>query len=170
MKLNIEKLRLKGWTEEEINHTKEVLLNSENKKTNSTKIFEKITEWVVLLSIIIGSIVGAWIIEPLLLVLNKTGAIIAIWFSGILFGLFASIIIQQIETIEKKHHLIISLTIPITTIIASMIITQQTNKITELTKIGINHNPYLLGTAYLIGVLIPYGIFIYLERTKNGTL
>lgn len=170
MKLQEDKLRAKGWSEEEITNAKNILEKAEEKKHPQIKFWEEFIEWIVLLLVIIASVAGAWLIEPLLLVLNQQGALIAIGISGILFGTFSSIIIEQIEEIEKHHHLIISLTIPLAAIITSIIITQRVQIIIEAANLSISHNPYLLGLVYTICSLLPYAIFVYKQRKEHGTL
>jgi len=170
MKLNEDKLRTRGWSEEQINHTKQVILEAEKKKHPKLKLLEEIIEWIILTTIVLSSIAGAWLIEPLLFVLTEKGALIAIGISGIIFGSFASMIIKQIDKLETKHHLIISLTIPLSAIITSIVITKQTQSIIKLVDSGLNHNPYWLGIVYAICTLIPYGIFVYTQRNKDGSL
>lgn len=170
MKLNEDKLRAKGWSEEEISHAKGILNKAEENKRPRTKALEEMVEWSVLIIIVLASIAGAWLIEPLLLVLNQVGALIAIGILGLFFGLFASVIIKQIEDIETHHHLIISLTIPILAIVTSVIITKKVQIVIEAAHLGFNHNPYWLGIVYTICTLIPYGIFVYLQRREHGAL
>jgi hypothetical protein len=170
MKINENKLREKGWSEKNISHAKGIISHAQENKHPKIKFLEKATEWIILLIIILGSVAGAWLVEPLLFVLNQTQALIAIAILGSTFGLFASTIIKQIEDIETHHHLIIILTIPITAIITSIVITKQVHLVIEAAKMGLEHNPYWLGIVYTIFALIPYGIFVYIQRREHGTL
>ncbi len=169
MKLDEEKLRQKGWHENDIQYTKNIIKHAEENKQKKIIILEKIAIWLVIISVIGAAIAGAWIIEPLLIVLNKTGALIAIGISGLFFGTIMSYSIKKIEVLEKHHHRIISIIIPISAIITSILITKQAMKIIEIANIHLEHNPIALGITYVITTLIPYIILIYYERIKNGS-
>lgn len=170
MKIDEKKLREKGWSEEDINHTKDIIFQAEEKKHPKIKFLEKMIEWVILITVVLASIAGAWLIEPLLFILTQTQALVTIAIIGTTFGLFSSMIIKQIEQIEKHHHLIILSTVPIVAIITSIIITKQVQTVIDAANWGLKHNPYWLGIVYTIFSLIPYSIFFYIQRKKNGTL
>jgi len=170
MKINEGKLREKGWSEEDIKHAKDVISQAEEKKHPKIKFLEKTIEWIILITVVLASIVGAWLIKPLLFILTQTQALIAIAITGTAYGLFASVIIKQIEQIETHHHLIILSTVPIISIITSVVITKQVQTVIDAANMGLEHNPYWLGIVYAIFSLIPYGIFVYNQRREHGTL
>jgi len=164
MKLNEEKLRRNGWHENDIRYTKEILRKAEENKKEKIRRIEQIAIWLVMISIIIATIAGAWVIEPLLLILNKTGAIIAITISGLFFGTFMSISIKEIEVLEKHHHKIIKAIIPISALITSIIISNQAQKIMVIAHLTVKHNPYILGLSYVISTIIPHIIMNQIKR------
>lgn len=170
MKINEKKLREKGWSEEDINHAKSIISQAEEKKHPKIKFLEEAIEWVILITVVLASIAGAWLIKPLLFVLTQTQALVAIAILGTAYGLFASVIIKQIEQIETHHHLIMLSTVPIAAIITSVVITKQVQTVIDAVNLGLEHNPYWLGIVYTIFSLIPYGIFVYIQRREHGTL
>jgi len=168
MQLQEQNLRKKGWSEEEIEHAREILVRAEEKKHPKKILLEKALYWVMLLIIVIGTIIGAWVIEPILLVTNTGQAVVAVVVFGLLFGSLATILFRDIEELQIHHHIISSLIIPLTAIITSIILTKQAARITAAISLEAIHNPLLLGIAYSIGALLPYLIFITVKRKEHA--
>lgn len=169
MKLNVLKLQAKGWSEQEIEHAKEILQNAENNKHPKIAFLEKTIYWILIILAFIGAIIGTWIIQPFLIFLSREGGMLIILIFGIIFGSIVSVLMKDVENIELHHHLIISLIIPVTSIITSIIITTQLKTLTEITNIS-QHNPFILGIMYSIGSLIPFAILLWYERSEeDGT-
>ncbi len=169
MQIKEQELKQKGWNDEEINHAKRVLLKA---KTNHKplpwmKFLEKLGIWLFFVFIIGGAILGAWLIEPFLLILNKTSALISIFIIGLLYGSLASILARDIESIETHHHILISLCIPLSAIVTSIIISKQAANISQIIGLGVEHNPILLGITFTVSSFIPYGIFLLNQRRQS---
>ena len=170
MKINALKLQAKGWSEQEIEHAKQILQDAENKKHPKIVLLEKALYWMLLLIVLVGSIAGTWLIQPFLIFISTAGAIILIFIFGLIFGTLASILMKDVEDLEIHHHLIISLIIPLSAIITSILITQRSKVAAELINITTQHNPFVLGILYSIGSLIPFAILLWYERTEeDGT-
>ncbi|MCA9477555.1 MAG: hypothetical protein KC535_00215 [Nanoarchaeota archaeon] len=170
MKINTLKLQAKGWSEEEIEHAKQVLQEAENKKHPRIILLEKALYWILLLISFLGAVMGTWLIEPFLIFMSTGGAVIIIFIIGIIFGSIASILMKDVENLELHHHLILSMIIPVSAIVTSILITNQANKVSQLINIGTQHQPAVLGIVYSIGSLIPFAILLWYERREeDGT-
>jgi hypothetical protein len=167
MKINSLRLQAKGWSEEEIQHAQGVLLEAEAKKHPRLIFLEKAMYWILLLVVLIGSIIGMWMLLPFLAILNTWGAVLLIFIIGVVFGSISSILIKDVENLEIHHHLWISLIIPISAIITSIIITRQAQHISEAINISTQHNPLILGIVYSIGSLIPFSILLWYQRSEE---
>lgn len=170
MRLQEESLKERGWSEEEIEHAREILLQAEEKRHPRKIALEKGLYWSMLAIIILGTIIGAWVIEPLLLVTTTIQAIIAIIIFGLLFGSLATILFRDIEELQIHQHIISSLVIPLTAVITSIILTRQATRIALALSLKNTHNPFLIGVAYSIGALLPYLIHITIQRKEHATL
>jgi len=173
MHINEQKLKSKGWTQEEINHTKSALLKATQERAPVywMKSFEHIGLWLFFIFIIGGAIIGAWLIKPFLIVLNETGALVVICILGLFYGSLASFLAKDIENIQKQHHILVSLCVPISAIITSIIISKQAAIVVQIIKTGVQHNPITLGITFTISSFIPYGIFLILQqRDKHESL
>ena len=171
MKINALKLQAKGWSEQEIEHAKEILQEAENKKHPKIVLLEKALYWMLLFIVLVGAIAGTWLIQPFLIFVSIGGAIFIIFIFGLIFGTLASILMKDVEDLELHHHLIISLVIPFSAIITSILITKQAKEAAQLLNITTQHNPIILGIIYSIGSLIPFAILLWYERNEeNGTI
>lgn len=167
MKLNEQSLRKKGWNEEEISHAKKIA-STTNK--NNHKVHNKLAKaklWILFLIITGIAIGGLFLISPFLIFLKPTGAYILIGIIGIIFGLFAGIIVKDIEDLERHHHLIISIIIPIVAIISSLFLSKQVIKSAEILQRTVEIHPWIIAIIFSISTLIPYGIFIWLEEKRK---
>lgn len=170
MKINTLRLQAKGWSEQEIEHAKQILQEAENKKHPRIVALEKGLYGILLFIVFIASVAGTWLIEPFLIFMSIGGAIAIIFIFGLLFGTLASILLRDIENLAIHHHLIITLIIPFGAIITSYLISRQAKELSQLINIPTQHNPLLLGIMYSIGTLIPFAILLWYERTEeNGT-
>ncbi|MCF7798692.1 hypothetical protein K9M74_02210 [Candidatus Woesearchaeota archaeon] len=167
MQLKETTLKEKGWNDEEIERAREILIRAEEKKHPRKLAIEKMLFWFMLGIIVVGTILGAWIIEPLLLVTTQTQAIISVVIFGLLFGSLATILFRDIEQLQTHHHIVLSLIIPLTAILTSIIITKQAKIIATALALKTNHNPYILGIAYAVTSLIPYIIFMSIQRKEQ---
>ncbi len=169
MRLQEKKLREKGWTEEEIEQTREILVQAEEKRHPQKIALEKTLYWFMLLITVIGTIAGAWAIEPILLVATTIQAVIAMVVFGLLFGSLATILFRDIDELTIQHHIITSIIIPLTAIITGSIITRQAARLATALTLKTAHNPLLLGIVYSVGALLPYLIFISIQRKEHAT-
>lgn len=163
--MKIDGMKSKGWTDEEIEHARGILVKAEEKKHPKIILLEKATYWFLLIIITLGTIGAMWMIEPILLFTTTTFAVILLFIFGLLFGTLTSILIKDIEELEIKHHLFIVIIIPIVAIITGFILSARVNTLVETTQ----HNPLLLGVIYTLGVIIPYGLYVYIKSKENGT-
>ncbi|MGM5480925.1 MAG: hypothetical protein ACQESE_00795 [Nanobdellota archaeon] len=167
MKIDHTKLKEKGWSDEEIEHAKEVFEKAEENKHPHMKALERGTYWMLLIIIIGGAIGGAYLMEPLLIAMNKIQAIASILILGGLFGSLASVLVKDIEHAQVHHHIIISAVIPVSSIITSIIITHNVRTLKDIFTTIANHNPYILGVSFAIAALIPYSIFTIQEHKRS---
>ncbi len=168
--LREESLRAKGWTEEEISEAREIFQKAKNNKKKETIFFEKLTYWLFFLLVIVGGIASAWIMEPLLFVLSKEGAILVSASFGILFGGLISFIVKDIEQVQSHHHVLIALMVVISTIGTSIFFGHRISQVLQKTPELISHDPYLMGITFSFATIVVYGIFMIYRWKKYGSL
>ncbi len=168
----ISKLKKKdNERKEEIEH-KVKLIQEERKKLKERKktiiFLDKIVYWVALFIAIIGNMLIAISIIPFLLTLSKILLYVVIAIMGLAFGLFFEIVVRDLEKLEKKKHIIISILIPSIAVISFFVITIVANNLKTLLGIKIiAHEPLLVGITYAIAFILPYTVYqLILKRKK----
>lgn len=171
MKIDSKRFKDKGWSEEEIQHAREVFDEAENKKHPHMKFLEKATYWFLFIIIAGGTLATTWVLEPLLIVATKTQAMISFLIVGALFGTLASFIVKDIEHIQTHHHILLTGVIPVVAVAASVRIVNEVNMLTEVFQNMANHNPYILAAVFAVAALIPYFIntLYNKKRRENET-
>lgn len=164
------RLLKKGWSQEEIEQTKKIYLQAQEKKHPSIKKIESFSYWLFFALILFGGAISAWLMGPFILVLSTGGALVVSGIFGIFFGGLISYLVKEIEEIQKHHHLMIALFVFISSTITSILLSHRLNLIVnELPEVA-HHNPYLIGGIFSIFTLIPYGLFILFWWKKHGSL
>lgn len=171
MKLREDSLRKRGWSEEDISHAKSVLHTAQKEKSIHRQIYEEVILWITLACISAGSLVGAWIAQPIILLLETQDAAIALAIIGVLFGLFSGWIVGELEELESHHHLFMTISIPLVALGSAVLIVSRVQQMIAASPAFqlVEHNPYILAATYTLATIIPYGIVLYLEKKRYET-
>ncbi len=166
MKLNKHKLKIKGWTEKEIEDAEKILIKSEERRHPKLILLEKFSYWLLFGLIILFGLITAWIIQPILILTSNIISIIVVAIAGLLFSGVSIVLLRNIERLEFKHHVTISVIIPLTAIISSVFLINTMNIVAERTDLY-THNAYLLGMIFVVFSFIPYAVYLILEKRKK---
>lgn len=166
MNFREERLRKKGWSQEEIDSVQEIITRRSHKQYQKKhKHFATISLWISLCMVLLLGIIGVLLIEPFLFVVSAQGAMIILGIAGLLVGSFASIIVWDIELVQEKHHMLISSVFPIVSILTSVFLITTIQEI--LTLYTTNHySAIILGLIYGVFAVISY--FIVFRIKKKG--
>jgi len=105
---------------------------------------------------------------PFLLTLNEVMLYVVIVIMGLAFGLFFEILVRDIEKLDKKHHIIISILIPSIALISFFVITIVANNIKTMFGIkGITHEPLVVGATYAVAFILPYSVYQLILKKKK---
>lgn len=153
----------KGWSKRDINKTLKILEKA--KKHPKIKILDKSVYWISLIVTIIGNIIISISLIPFLLTLRNFQLYLIIITMGIAFGLLFELLIRTIEHLETKHHLFLSIIIPIIAVINIVVIVLFSNRLEEAINIQNPHNPVLIGVVYAVAFIAPYVVYqIFLKK------
>lgn len=153
-----ERLREKGWLEEDINKA-EGIFNQAAEKTD-TKRIDLFVYWSALIISIILNVVVSGVIIPLIFMIHGLALIGLIFVISIFFGWVFYILIKDIENMEVHHHIIAGLFIPAIALVNVFIIVSLANRLIqtnmpELLSIPLA-NPLQISIVYVIGFTVPY--------------
>ena len=151
------RLRKKGWAEEEIEKTISSFKKAELNKHRHLKNLESIIFWVALTIMILGNLMVAIGIIPLVMTLSSQNLYITIAIIGLVLGILFNFLMDEMSHIEMHHHLITAVFIPVIATMSLFIITTFSNYL--VLALGINvkiENPLLVGCIYAVFLSIPY--------------
>lgn len=160
------RLREKGWTSKDINKTIKIVKEAKEKKHPAIKVLDKAIYWIALIIAIIGNLIISISLIPFLMALKSVQLFSVIIVLGFSFGLLFELLIRSIEHLESKHHIFLSILIPLVAVINVFIITLVSNNIEKIFKIDNPQNPYIVGIVYAISFILPF-IFYKLVMKKD---
>ncbi len=157
---NIKKrLAEKGWSKRDINKTIKLIEKAKKNKHPKIKILDKAVYWFSLILAIIGNFIISIALIPVLLALKGIQLYIVIITIGLAFGLLFELLIRSIEHLKTKHHIFLSIIVPLIAIINFIIIVLLSNTIEKIIKIENLHNPFSIGIVYAIAFILPFAIY-----------
>lgn len=167
MKITRERLEKKGWSDEEIEKALTIIQSAEEKKHPHIKLLDKSIYWIGLLLIIFGNIAFSIFLMPLLVTIEGLSLYIIIILLAGTFGVLMSILIKDIENLEKHHHLALLFVVPIVGLINFGIVVNIANHDKIATLLEVHHNPFIIGLVYLAGFLLPYTYLVFEEKWQK---
>ncbi|MBC8495725.1 hypothetical protein H8D36_06230 [archaeon] len=161
MEITKERLAAKGWSKEEINKTMFILDKAEKKKKPHIKVLDRIVYWIALVLVIFGNFAFSTFLIPLLVTIKGFSLYIVILLLAAAFGVVMSVLVKDLENLQKTHHLLLLLIVPIVGLINFFVVVNMTNNNPLASALNTHHNPILTGVVYLIGFLIPYTYLVF---------
>lgn len=156
-----ERLLEKGWTEEEIAKTMNVIYSDEKREKNIS--FQKATHpiiyWVGLVVAIIGNLLLSVALIPFLMILNSMQVYVILGIIGVVFGSMFNLIIKDIEHIDQTHHVMAGIFIPSIALITVYVMASVANRFNALINNPNPHNAVTLSIIYLLCFSAPYAIY-----------
>lgn len=151
----------KGWTEEEIERTHQILFSDEKieKHAHYRKASHPIIYWVGLFVAIIGNFILTVALVPFLMILNSAQIYVIMGVVGVVFGYLFHHIIKDIEHIDEKHHLAAGIFTPLLALVIVFFMTTVSNRFNELINNPNPHNPWILSIIYLVCFGAPYALY-----------
>lgn len=151
----------KGWSEEEIEHTHQLLFSDEKmeKHAHYRSASHPIIYWVGLFTAIVGNFILTVALVPFLMILNSTQLYIIMGVVGFVFGYVFHHIIKDIEHIDQKHHIAAGIFIPALALIIVFFMANVANKFNVIINNPNPHNPWILSIIYLICFGVPYAVY-----------
>ena len=164
MVISREDLENKGWSEEEINQTLKIMKGF---KSAHPPFLNKSMYWMVLLLMIIGNFVFSLMMIPLLLAIQNISLYFIIMLLGFSFGMMMSMAIQDIENVEKVHHIVFFSLVPIIGMVNFLLVVNVVNNNIVAELLGVHHSAALIGIVYLLSFMMPYFFMVFKEKWEG---
>ncbi|MFT4310390.1 MAG: hypothetical protein ACMXYC_02050 [Candidatus Woesearchaeota archaeon] len=154
----LSKMKQKGWSDQELAHARSVFAQK-----YSTPWFVLLLHWMFLCLVIIGNVIIATSIIPLLILfpLQLTYLLTAVL--GGCFGYLIVVVVKHIDHfLDIHHHLFLALIIPLLSIAGFITITYYMAFLFDVTLVGMYHI-YLIASMYVMSFLTPYIVHKWLH-------
>ena len=154
MKLQRKKeLLQKGWPEEELKKAEQVL----ERATRHDIFFSKIVFWSALVVIVFANLLVSLLLIPFLIALNSWVLYSIVAVLALTIGFLYNFLIADMGLLEKKHHRIASIMVPLIGAANVVMMVLVANKFIESLKLNNQpHNPWFLALAFGIAFILPY--------------
>ena len=168
--MNTSALLKKGWNDKEIRKAEAIL----KKEEKIDVFFSKLVFWTVLIVILFANILVSLILVPFLIVFTPLILYLVIIILAGAIGFLYNFLINDIQHLERRHHALASIIIPLIALINMLLVVVISNKF--ITKLQINvseHNPWLIAIVFAAAFIFPYvidRIRISLRESKKAIL
>ena len=159
-------LSSKNWHDKEIKQAEKILERTEKHDV----FFSKIIFWSALIVIIFANLIVSLVLIPFLIVLNQWVLYFTVVILAGTIGFLYTFLITDIGHLEKKHHILAGIIVPVLALANMTIMVIVSNRfIADLKINNPAHNPWLIAIVFVVAFILPYfiGLFRGQHRFKN---
>ena len=149
----VKRLKQKGWSDRDINKAFKIMNRPE---AEAKPFMNKVVYWSALVVTIIGNLFLSVVIILFLISLSTYLLYFIIAAIALSFGMLFNLIINDIENIDREHHIIASIFIPAIALINIVIITVLANQMIAVLQLQNSHNPIVVSVVYTAAFMAPY--------------
>lgn len=154
-----ERLKNKGWSDDDINHAMDIIAKAQTKKSEKIRFLDSITYWVVLVVALIGNFIISIILIPFMLAMQGIRLIFIIGVIGFAFGAFFDLIISDLRNVQNKQVIIAGVFLPLLALINVSLMVEFANYLQETLKlVNAQHNPWVISMVYVFAFIMPHFI------------
>ncbi len=166
-----QRLREKGWTEEDIYKALSIIERGDLKKSKKIAFLDSIIYWIVLFVALIGNFIISIILIPFMLAMSGLRLYAIIIIIGMAFGAFFDLLIRDIEKIQKKDVIIAGIFLPLLALINVSLMVNFANHLQKtLGLITPEHSSIIIGIIYVFAFVAPYiirSVILIKQGKKN---
>lgn len=165
--VTLTQLQQKGWTEQEIRKAEAALSQSEQYDRH----FSKIVFWSALVVVVFANLALSLVLIPFLIVLNKwlLYALVAV-LAGVV-GFLYSFLIKDIGHLEKKHHILAAILLPLLALGNLLAVVLIANRfIVELQVDNPQHVPWIIAVVFAVAFIAPYIVDKLLSSSAHKSI
>lgn len=119
----------------------------------------RVVYWISLLVLTIATFFITLLIAPLAIFVNKLLAYFTTLFLGLLFGFIYAFIVIDLQHLDKKHHMFLSIYIPLVAVFAIYLIITIMKNISTLFYMPFKAHPVGVSFFFLFSFILPYLFF-----------
>lgn len=160
----VRRLEKKGWKKKEIINAVDIIKKAKHSKTTGNLFLERRIYWILLIIIIAANFAISVALIPVLVVLKGMFLYIVLMLLGIVFGLLFELVIRSIEHLEKKHHLLLAVLIPLIALANAFVISNVSNNLMSTLSLANLHNSLVVALVYSVSFVLPYIVYRFVLK------
>lgn len=162
----IQRLKKSGWNKRDIKRAVDIINESKQNKTLDVKFLDKRIYWILLVIIIAANFAISIALIPVLITLKYTQLYFVVAVLGIVFGLLFELVIRSIEHLERYHHILFVILIPIIAFINLFIISKISYKVANNLGLSNVGNSVIVSVIYACSFTVPYLIYRFVLKIE----
>lgn len=165
-----QRLAEKGWSKSEILKASSILHGKEDPgQIYFAKQMNPIVYWMTLIVSIIANMVVSVVLIPFLLAVKDAWTLyLIVGLLALAFGFFFNLLLNDIEHIDPRHHVIAGIFIPALAIINIFIVLNVTTAIDKvLFASQFSQNAIMIAIVYVVAFIAPYGVASLIDYVRN---
>ncbi|MBI2650205.1 hypothetical protein HYX04_02725 [Candidatus Woesearchaeota archaeon] len=162
----VNRLEKKGWSKKEIIKAVGIIRNAKQSKGKDIIFIEKRIYWILLAIIIAANFAISVALMPILMSLKGIFLYLVIITFGIVFGLLFELVIRSIEHLEKRHHQLLAVLIPLIALANAFVISKISNNLSNTLQLKNFQNPILISVIYAASFVLPYIIYRFVLKIE----
>ncbi len=162
----IKRLEKRDWKKREIDKAISIIKKAKNSKPEHILFIEKRINWILLFVIIVANFAISVALIPILMALRGLLLYLVIVILGIVFGLLFELVIRSIEYLEIKHHILLSIFIPLIALASAFVVSNFSNDLMAKLSLTNIHNPILIAIIYSISFVLPYIVYRFILKIE----
>lgn len=163
-----ENLLNKGWKKEEVEKAMSTMSSQTEHSMEVELHMNRFIYWAALVVAVIGNLMLSVVLIPFLLVMTPFALYVTVVIIAIVFGLLFNLLINDIEELDYKHHIIAGIFIPFIALFNIYMIVTLSNKVNALVDLTpLKQNPLPVGIVYVAAFMAPYVISKIAEEIRK---
>ena len=162
----VNRLEKRGWSKKEIIKAVEIIRNAKQNKSKDAIFIEKRIYWILLIITIVANFAISVALIPILVSLEGMFLYFIIITFGIVFGLLFELVIRSIEHLEKQHHQLLAIFIPLIALVNVFVISKISNNLTSMLGFANLHEPLTIAIVYAVSFVLPYIVYRFVFKIE----
>ncbi len=143
----------KGWNEKEISRAQAILSETQHHDGH----FAKIVFWTAMVVVIFANLMVSVVLIPFIVVFESWALYVVVVILAGAMGFLYNYLITDIGHLERHHHVLASIIIPVIALANMLITVTVSNRfMTELKIPNTAHNPWIVSIVFMAAFILPF--------------
>lgn len=163
MPISREDLLKKGWTDEEVDYTFNVIDTAKDKKSAFIHFLDGAISWFGLFIVFLGSLILSVVLMPFFLTVKGPFLYLMVFLIAFVLGIVFNFLLDQINQLGKEEKIVGEIFLPVISLIDVYVMFGIANVLVDTLKMTSEpHNQFLFGLVFVVSLSSPF----YLSHSK----